>query len=83
MNKILVKIYVPLLERSFDIYIPINKKISVVKNLITSTINEIAELDLQEKRKVKLYDKLTGESFDNSIYVKDSSIRNGSQLILL
>lgn len=83
MNKILIKIYVPTLERDFDIYIPINKKIGVVKTLIISTINEIVELDLEEKRSVMLYDKLTGESFDNSVYVKDSNIRNGTELILL
>jgi len=83
MNKILIKIYVPTLERDFDIYIPINKKIGVVKTLIISIINEIVELNLEEKRSVMLYDKLTGESFDNSVYVKDSSIRNGTELILL
>lgn len=83
MNKVMVKVYVPLIEREFDIYIPINKKIGIIKKIIINTINEITELNLQEKRPVKLYDKITGLSFDNESYVKDSSIRNGTQLILL
>lgn len=83
MNKVMVKVYVPLIEREFDIYIPINKKIGIIKKIIINTINEITELNLQEKRPVKLYDKITGSSFDNESYVKDSSIRNGTQLILL
>ena len=83
MNKVMVKVYVPLIEREFDIYIPINKKIGIIKKIIINTINEITELNLQERRPVKLYDKVTGLSFDNEIYVKDSSIRNGTQLILL
>jgi len=83
VNKVLIKVYVPLIEREFDIYVPINKKIGIIKKIIVNTINEITELNLQEKRPVKLYDKVTGLGLDNDIYVKDSSIRNGTQLILL
>jgi len=83
LNKVLVKVYVPIIERDFDIYIPINKKIGIIKQIIINSINEITELNLQEKRNIQLYDKLTGLNLDDSIYVKKSNIRNGTQLILL
>ena len=40
-NKVLVKLYVPTLEEQYDIWIPINKKIYNVIELLTKTINEI------------------------------------------
>lgn len=42
-NKILVIVYVPLIEKEFDIYIPIAKKVGTVKNLIIKIIEESSE----------------------------------------
>ena len=33
-NKLLVIVYVPLIEKELDVYIPIVKKVGTVKNLI-------------------------------------------------
>ena len=32
-NKILVELDVPIIEKSFDLYIPINKKIGTINNV--------------------------------------------------
>lgn len=83
MNKLLVKIYVPLVEEEYDIYIPINKKIGCIKTKIIDSISELSNVNLSDIQNLKLYDQETGGSFDNNIYVKDSSIRNGTKLLLL
>ena len=82
-DKILVRVYLPLIEEEYDIYIPINKKIGTVKQLIISTIIEMSDADLSKINNLTLYDKETGGSFDNNIYVKNSTIRNGTKLLLL
>ena len=42
-NKILVIVYVPLIEKNFNIYIPIVKKVGTVKNLIIKIVEESSE----------------------------------------
>ena len=81
-NKILVIIYVPLIEKEFDMYIPIVKKVGTIKNLIIKIVEEESEGIFINDNCKNLYDKITGEKIDNQIYVKDSSIKNGSKLIL-
>lgn len=81
MNKILVIVYVPILETKYDIYIPINKKIGTIKN---SIIDSIEELNYDKNiRKLKLYDKDSSMLYNNNIFVKESGIVNGTKLILM
>ena len=37
-NKILIIVYVPMIEEEYDIYIPVVKKVGTVKNLIIKII---------------------------------------------
>lgn len=81
-NKILVIVKVPFIEMEFEMYIPINKKIGYVKQMIISSIKERADGNLDDVS-LKLFDKETGSVFNNNIYVKESSIRNGTVLFLI
>ena len=38
-NKMLVVVYSPLVDKEFDVFIPINKKVGTIKNIIISSIN--------------------------------------------
>lgn len=77
MNKILVTIYIPLLDEDYDIFIPINKKVGTVKNTFVSSIKNLAEKHYQ------LLNKKDCKVIDENVYVKNSGIQNGSRLILL
>ncbi len=81
-SKILVIIYVPLIEKEFDMYIPVVKKVGTIKNLIIKIVEEESEGIFVNDNCKSLYDKITGEKIDDQIYVKESSIKNGSKLIL-
>jgi hypothetical protein len=83
MNKLLISVYVPLLEEKYDVLIPINKKIGTVRNLIIDTIFELSGGNLKNVDSLKLYDKENGRNYDNDLYVKNSQIVNGTKLILL
>ena len=83
MNKILVIVYVPVIDEKYDIFIPINKKIGTIKKVLISTISELSETDLTIFENMKLYDKVSGSILDNNIYVNASELENGSELILL
>ena len=83
MNKVLVFVYVPLLDEKYDVFIPINKKIGTIKNVIINSIIELSETNPEVFSNMKLYSKETGNILENNIYVKASDIENGSELILL
>ena len=81
-NKLLVIVYVPLIEKEFNIYIPIVKKVGTIKNLIIKMLEEASDGTFVDDNCKKLYDKLTGEVINDELFVRDSNIRNGSKLIL-
>lgn len=83
MNKILVTVYVPLLDDKFDLFIPINKKIGTIKQVLINSINDFTSNSINNLNELKLYEKDTCKLLDNNIYVKSSDIKNGSSLILL
>lgn len=83
MDKVLVLVYLPLLEEEYDIFVPINKKIGTIKKLIVDTIFELSEGRFKPSDNYKLYDKDTGKVLDNNSFVKDYPIVNGTRLIIL
>ncbi len=76
-NKILVTIYIPLLDESYDIFIPVNKKVGTIKKAILESVK-----NLQNKNYL-LMNKEDCKVIDENVYVKNSGIQNGSKLILL
>lgn len=83
MNKVLVKLYVPYMEKQFDVWIPLNKKIYNVIMLITKAIFEMSRENIKLEKVPTLYNKATAEVYDVNMTVKESSIRNGTELILI
>ena len=81
-NKILVIVYVPLIEKNFNIYIPIVKKVGTVKNLIIKIVEESSENAFVDDGCKNLYDKKTGDIIDDNLFVKYSGLKNGTKLIL-
>lgn len=81
-NKVLVVVEVPLIEKKYEVYIPINKKIGFIKQSIVNSIKEKNDGNI-DNNFFNLVDKETGLIFDNNKYVKDSNIRNGTVLFLI
>lgn len=82
-NKLLVVVSVPLLEEEYDIYIPINKKIGTIKNIIIEQIASITEVDISLLKQLSLYDKYSTNILHNDMLVKQSEISNGSKILLM
>ena len=82
-NKILVEIEIPLIERKYDVFIPINKKIGTIKKLIEKSLIELIDNDYEIREDTNLYSKDTGEIYDVNKNVRDTDLKNGSRIILL
>ena len=45
MNKVLVTVYVPLIEQEYNLFIPVNRKIGLVKKILVNSIVELSDGD--------------------------------------
>lgn len=82
-NKILIRLYVPLIEKSYDLYIPINKKIGTVKSLIEKGLNELTDGSYIASKETNFYSKETGAIYDVNQTVRDTDLQNASKIILI
>ena len=82
-NKLLVTVIVPLLEEKYEVFIPINKRISTVIRLIEKALRELTNGYYPEKESSVIIDAESGNVFDVNITVKESKMINGSKIILI
>ena len=83
MDRILIKLYVPMLEEIYDVWIPPHKKIYNVIILLVKAINELNDNCYMTNKVPTLYNKLTAEAYDFNLRVQETNIRSGLALILL
>ncbi|MDD5888103.1 MAG: hypothetical protein PUC82_01270 [bacterium] len=82
-NKILIGLYIPLIEKSYDVYIPINKKVGTVKKLIEEGLIELTDHSYVIKEDSNFYSKETGQIYDVNKSVRETDLKNGSRIILI
>lgn len=83
MNKVLVKLYVPTIEKEYDVWIPLNRRIYTTIKLIVKAINEFTNGKYSPSKLPVLYDRKTAKPFDINLTIGESTIRNGSEIILI
>ncbi len=82
MNKVYIILYVPQIGEKYEMFLPICKKLGLISRLLTKSINELSDGSFPIKDSL-LYDKESGIEYDLNITVKESNIRNGSEIILI
>ena len=83
-DKLLVKIIIPELDESYDVFIPVNEVIWKISKLTTKVAFDFFEkrINLQNKNYIFI-NKNTGTVYQNNQIVIDTDIRNGTELILV
>lgn len=82
-NKILIELEIPLIEKKYDLFIPINKKVGTIKTLIEEALVELSNNAYVPKEDTNFYSKETGEIYDVNKTVRDTDLKNGSRIILI
>lgn len=82
-NKVLVELIVPEIDASYDIYIPISKKVGSVIKLLNKAVFEISDGAYIGGEKNFIYNRDTGTKYDINQIIKNTDIRNGSKIILI
>lgn len=83
MNKVLVRVFFPRINEWYEIWIPLNQKISSIIAQLLKGINELNNEDYKLNDLPVLYNRATGEYYDFNIIVENTNIRNGTELILM
>ena len=83
MNKVLVKLLVPTLGEEYEIWLPLNKRIINVIKLLIKSVSELSDGEYAPTKLPILYDRKSGMPFDVNAIVNDTTIRNGSEVILI
>jgi len=83
MSKVLVEVVVPAADTKFDIYVPLDVRMSEVKSLITGIVSDLTEGKFVGDENSVLCDFETGIIFNINMIVFDLGIKNGSKLMLI
>lgn len=83
VNKILVRLYVPVIDECYDIKIPLDKKLYKVIYLLIKSIYDLSEGAYMPQSSPRLYDKWSAQYFDVDLTARENNIQNGAELILI
>lgn len=82
-DKVLIKLIVPEIDTSYDIYLPITKKIGNIVILLNRAINELSMGVYPISNTNKLYNATNNTQYPPDVLLYNSDIRNGTHLILV
>lgn len=78
-NKFLVNLYVLVLDRHFELFIPIDEKVGNIVKLIDNSLFSMFSSD----KKFTLLNLYSGCVYKNNDLVRNTDIQNGTKLILI
>ena len=82
-SKVIVKIVVPEIDQVFDMYLPVNKKIGNIIELISKAINELTTGEYTVSNTTVLVNVETDKEYEPDILLLNTDIRNGTKLVLI
>jgi hypothetical protein len=83
MNKVLVEIFLPAADRSFDVYIPLESQMSEVLLLVSALLSDLSDGKYKANGQAILCDAATGIIYNINMAVAELGIQNGSKLMLI
>lgn len=83
MDKILVEVYVPVLEKSFDFFIPLQSQMSEVLELMKRGIVDLTDGNYVSNEDTFICHKDSGAIININKSVVELGLKNGSRLMLI
>lgn len=82
-NKILLEVFIPLIEEEYDVFVPVNKTMGTIKKIIEKGIIDLSDNGYTVKEDTSLYSKETGDIYNVNLKLTETDLKNGSQVILI
>ena len=82
-NKVLIKLIVPELDETFDVFIPVNELVWKIKRIILKAIGDLSNANIDTNIEYVLLNKDNSKVYNNNEIILETDIRNSSELILI
>lgn len=82
-NKVLIKLIVPELDATYDLFIPVNERIWKILKLILKAVYSLSGGMLDLEREYLLINKNINKVYANNDIIIETEIRNATEIILL
>ena len=79
--KVLIKLYVPEIENTYEMYIPINRTVGEVVRLMNQIVHNMSEV-FPIRENIHLYNRYTNSIYPRNQLIRDTDIRNGTELVM-
>ena len=80
--KVLIKLYVPEIEQKYEMFIPVNKTIEQIIELLNNIVNENTFGIYPIKNNLNLCNRRNGKIYKYFDIIRNTDIRNGTELVL-
>ena len=82
-NKILIKLIVPEIDETYDVFIPVNEIMWKVKAMLFKCVSDLNRLPFNTKQEIVVINKDNGYMYQSNEIIIDTDIKNGTELLLL
>ncbi len=82
-NKVLVTLYVPLIEKKYEVFLPASSRIGEIVRLLGKALLDINSGEYQLRGDEQLYQRTNGAKYAKDQLLRDTNIRNGTQLVYI
>ena len=83
MDKVMVEIYLPAANRSFDVQIPLNLRVWEIVSMLSKAVEELSDGYFLSSAQTTLCDRDTGAILNLNITAEELGIKTGSKLMLI
>ena len=80
--RVYVTLDVPILDTSYELLVPIDRRIHDLVELLRNNIKELQE-NYYKNKIPNVFNKSNGQLYDMNLIIKDSDIKTGTRLILI
>jgi hypothetical protein len=83
MEKVLVEIFVPVVDATYDVFIPLTSQMAEVLELLKRAVTDLSDGRFMPNRETAICYRESGAIININMTVYDLGIRNGSKLMLI
>ena len=82
MNKVLVNVFVPMIGKKYEIFIPVNEYMWKINKLIVKSISDLSDCVFPINKDYFIINIDNGRIYNNNDIIISTDIRNNANLIL-
>ena len=81
-NKVLIKLIVPDIDETYELFIPVNEIVWKIKKLVLKAIEELCDSNVNLQKDYTLMNINTSKIYTDNEIIRDTDIRNATELII-